>query len=927
MDKRRVKVYKDPTNSGDYVNSTRQFLNKAQMGMQVAPRQQRDITEAVLDELSLDSDLELMAENISREFGMAYEDAMEQIRDVVDGIYSMNPPEDLASDVEIDETPEPIKPSYDYGFNEPSAADDMFYDDVDADFGMEEQQDLPVERNGGTISKKKFVKDTMRKLKKASQGVEQQDTNQGDILDKPIGGRQSLVNNFRRGIKDLGNEYYAKDIYDKTMQLNQEMGSDSFSGDIPMARKGKEQRAADREIRNVNRDWQRMYGDMAVGYMGVPGLPNYLQMISPQVYQTPEVVNPAVTNPAVSPINFNYKKGPWWSGKREWSAQGIPANMLMGMGMNPAYGYMPQSMMYDTRRSYPGEIIRTKTTRPIESKQIGGAVDNPETDQYGNLQRFLYGGNEMPDSPILEYEDNYMSSKDVDDPFMFKDGGLYKYQGQGNSQVNDICTHTNCFPQGNSGQNSNDYNNWLKRKVEKEALVEYNEWMNRNAQGNQNMTSYNANLNDQVYQQILQRKLSGLAGQTNQNTQNNQLRGQTPQLRGQYPTAPSVGQQMRGMFSPFQRNPQTGRNYDFMWASQAGPARTLDGQVFQPTAGVQVPGAAGTQNQMALQGQADPTKAGYYYDYKYEKGPWYKGNKKTLSVTGRWIDPNNPNAGTTPGATSASGATPDAATPNAVTSATSPAIYGPSNQPENSQQMNYSSEEGPFPSRTGLDILSPQQSGIQQPVLEPAPYQDPEDYNRLMEEKQRNQVRNVFGSKPQSYSASEAVGFPKSDVPGMMYGGYNPAETDLYRFQGMADSQVNPENTNAFDPNRPQDFTVDYNLKKARTLNPYSANTMDLLGRGIQEFDSMRNNLYNRDYLASRTTSDNRVPVNYLDYQGGYSGLTQRSVGAPTFTGVVGNAAFVKDGGQIKYQEGGVYDMDEDEIGRILAAGGQIEFI
>jgi|688.fasta_scaffold00587_11 hypothetical protein len=1093
-------------NNNNNTSALGQFLNKAQMGMQMSSGPQRDITDAILDELTLDSDLDFMAENISREFGINYESALEEIKNVVDGMYNMNVEDVSLEDEYFEEEETPIKPTYDYGFDEPSAADDMYYPD---DTGFEDEDDLAIEderalslqRKGGTISKKKFVKDTLRKLKKASEGMEQSESNIGDIRDTPIGGRQSKVNNFRRGIKDLGNEHYAKDIYDKTMQLQQQVSglspmaqegvevnnmnmqetdienpmhhlqaySSALSNifkqpmnqvhgpgyEMPMARKGREQRAADRETRQANKDWQKMFGDIAVGYIGVPGMPNYLQMISPNVMSGQASPEQATQMNVPGPlVNMSFKKGPWWSGKREWTAEGIPAEMFMGMGMgmgrgmgtNYGSGYVPQTTTYDTRRQYPGEVIRSTTTKPVtpgvtpivpastnavvpESNipvvndpvvttpnvtpvinptaeqveavraqiprfdelsdvvkaqlidyhiksgrnpqdiliamnenitqdvlnsmsheelvnyynernkdlsseemapwdyrlndiierftdedtpdytnyypsllqsamekygskfQSGGTVNNPFSDEYGNLQRFVYGGNEMPDSPILEYEDDYMSSKDVDDPFMFKKGGLYKYQGTGNSQVNDICTHTNCFPQGNSGQNSNDYNNWLKRKVEKEALVEYNEWMNRNAQGNQNMTSYNANLNDPVYQQILQRRMAGLTGQPGEPNKNTQLRGQTPQLRGQYPTAPSVGQQIRGMFSPFQRNPQTGRNYDFMWASQAGPARTADGQIFQP--GVNA-------GQPFTQAQMDPTKPGYRYDYKYEKGPWWSG-KRTLSVTGKWIDPTNPNAGTAPSPS----VTPESAVPT----------------------TNTSIEPGATIPEQNITPAQYMQSQLTLPE---------KDFDASWQ----NTIQNTAG--------------PTVDKPYMAFGGYIPEYNDLYRFQGPGDSEVNPENTNAFDPNinnqtasqcsdsekmdpnsmcydpsfRPQDFTATYNLKKARTLDTGNiANIMGAAGVGIQEASRAFDNRYQDQYLRDRTTSDNMAFTNNLDYRGGYSGLTQRSVGAPTFTGVVGNASFVKKGGQIKYKEGGVYDLDQNEIGRILAAGGKIEFI
>ena len=52
-----------------------------------------------------------------------------------------------------------------------------------------------------------------------------------------------------------------------------------------------------------------------------------------------------------------------------------------------------------------------------------------------------------------------------------------------------------------------------------------------------------------------------------------------------------------------------------------------------------------------------------------------------------------------------------------------------------------------------------------------------------------------------------------------------------------------------------------------------------------------------------------------------------QGAGSTGFNSVVGNAASVKKGGQLNYQRGEVYDLTQEEIGRILAAGGQLEFI
>ena len=123
-------------------------------------------------------------------------------------------------------------------------------------------------------------------------------------------------------------------------------------------------------------------------------------------------------------------------------------------------------------------------------------------------------------------------------------------------------------------------------------------------------------------------------------------------------------------------------------------------------------------------------------------------------------------------------------------------------------------------------------------------------------------------------------------------------------------------------------------MKKARTLNTKGiANIMGAAGAGIQGISRTLDNNYQDDYLNSRTTADNREPINQLDFRGGYSGLNQRimskgqGAGSTGFNSVVGNAAFVKRGGQLGYQKGGEYDLTQEEIGRILAAGGQIKFI
>jgi hypothetical protein len=799
--------------------------------------------------------------------------------------------------------------------------------------------------------------------------------------------------------------------------------------------------------------------------------------------------------PAGPNIDFEYKKGPWWSGKREWSAKGIPAEMLMGMGMGSSM--MPGMRGYNTgyynmqeeSYNFPGKIVKkqaqiinsqadpTKSntngvlnnnpaaastntewqkslinpndyelasstyinTRPdykldasgktiysgpnsqeeydavieileqndwdlsvltpeqlavydnvgqivrdsqgneystlegwgspeyeanLEKaynnyqqakelaqftnqlypvKAFGGPVTNPQMDPMGNLQKFVYGGDEMSISPIVEYDNNDIQSKDVDDPFMFRRGGLMKAD---NGFVVDT-------------SKMNPANNQVDPAFQSPVFQQYN----------QNITSGD---NYQAYLDLKNRGIiteaynpakiyaTAPAGQTTTQQQGQQRQQQLyPDGRGgysPYPTAPSLRQQIGNMFSPFKMNPYTGKNYDFMWMSQQGPVTTVDGQPFQMPTG-QVPG---------LTGPPEPGKAGYHYDYKLEKGPWWSG-KKTMTLTGRWIDPNNPNAASNPNA----GGT----TVNDTTNPFFKADEDANKIPDYLQAG--TSDIG------GVEAFERQRSNVK--GLEDESRTAIRAGERAMNRNNRRLMRqdpNAFYEGPaegimseEEYMAKVNANKQAAKAPlptdrfvserdemnpqtNYAFGGYMPAFEPGGQFSGVGpfdpnnagvnqgamgpceEKDIMDPNSPCYNPNynsstlAPQDFSVTYDINKARTLNPDGIlNTKQLAGSAIQSVGRTVNNIYNDDYLNARTFAEEREPVNQLDYRGGYSGLNQRIMskgqgrGSTGFNSVVGNAAFVKRGGQLGYQKGGEYDLTQEEIGRILAAGGQIEFI
>jgi hypothetical protein len=136
------------------------------------------------------------------------------------------------------------------------------------------------------------------------------------------------------------------------------------------------------------------------------------------------------------------------------------------------------------------------------------------------------------------------------------------------------------------------------------------------------------------------------------------------------------------------------------------------------------------------------------------------------------------------------------------------------------------------------------------------------------------------------------------------------------------------------DSNTPQDFTAEYDINKARTLNLTGvANLGAAAGYAAQGIGQTMENIYDENYLNELTGSENRDVLAYTPIRGGVGGLDQRigskgqGRGNTAFKSEVGANAYGKKGGELKYKKGGVYDLTQEEIGKILAAGGQIKFL
>ena len=88
-------------------------------------------------------------------------------------------------------------------------------------------------------------------------------------------------------------------------------------------------------------------------------------------------------------------------------------------------------------KGLPAPADGTQLTFPFA---MGGFVNNPMQDQFGNLQKFIYG-DEVDDimlnalnQPINQYDLDYLDSKDTTDAF-FRHGGLHRFDGTTDSQT------------------------------------------------------------------------------------------------------------------------------------------------------------------------------------------------------------------------------------------------------------------------------------------------------------------------------------------------------------------------------------------------------------------------------------------------------------------------------------------------------------
>lgn len=174
-----------------------------------------------------------------------------------------------------------------------------------------------------------------------------------------------------------------------------------------------------------SREWGNIASDM---FLGTHRDPSQMGGIG---FGDDEPINylmPTGSIAAAEPIAFQFTSG---------------AKGLLGQGAKGALNPGQRLLNPGQKLLNPGQRLLEAPggTQFVMPFAAGGFVNNPMQDQFGNLQKFIYGDQVDDDlleslyqPPINQSDLDYTDSKDVTDAY-FRDGGLYTFDGEDDSQI------------------------------------------------------------------------------------------------------------------------------------------------------------------------------------------------------------------------------------------------------------------------------------------------------------------------------------------------------------------------------------------------------------------------------------------------------------------------------------------------------------
>lgn len=492
--KRKVRIYKDPNGNGGYINKTAQWLRKAQDGTQVGMtpvtagimQQMQSMTPQQMQQQSgqgqeEDVVLQETTQMISR--GMDKEDIKAQLLAKY-GNYEEGTPEYADAEAQIDQYLETVydqlgenareETNENLGMkdideyqaveevpeNEPNYYYDLAEEDS-ADYDMEE--DYGFARYGGVPNKRSYVNKLVRKLRKAAEGDQVEEANTANVRgteDNPTG-TTGNKNMFIAGVKGQAQDHFLKKQAEEMYNNQFGQGMPQPQADMDYAQfGGMRMRRANRKLFGTPftppgvtsskysfgplggvRSAEVQFNPLMMASMfpmmsfpGMGGFSSYSYMTPKKKYTTGRLV----TEKIATIVNNKSTEDVAKATGSDAAKSSEKFDVVVG---NPG-----KKVEFTPRE---GEIIPVKNPRSITNtwsqphpelalQQMGGFISNPGQDQFGNLQKFVYGGDEMDQMfledlyqpPINQSDLNYTNSKDVTDAY-FKHGGLHRYDEGG----------------------------------------------------------------------------------------------------------------------------------------------------------------------------------------------------------------------------------------------------------------------------------------------------------------------------------------------------------------------------------------------------------------------------------------------------------------------------------------------------------------
>lgn len=421
----------------------------------------------------------LLAKYANYEPGTAeYEDAESQVDQYLEGVYDQlgeTARDETNQRLELEDAEEYQDPA-DVAVAEEETNPNYYYDlaqEDSADSDMEEDYDFA--RYGGVPNKRSYINKTIRQLRKAQKGDQVEEANTADVRGTEDNPTAPPGNNnmFVAGVKGQAENHFLKQQAEQMYnnQFGQGMPQPDMQqpqGDMDFAQRGgfRMRRANRRMFGSPNLPFGVTSSKYSFGPLG--GVRSAEVQFNPLMMASMASMFPMMSFPGMggfSSYGYQTPKKKYTTGRLVTEKVATNVNNKSTEDVAKATGSdaAKSSEKFDVVVGDPGkkveftpgegEIVPVKNSRSIANtwsqphpelalQQMGGFISNPTQDQFGNLQKFVYGGDEMNQMfledlyqpPINQSDLDDTDSKDVTDAY-FRYGGLHRYAEGGEDET------------------------------------------------------------------------------------------------------------------------------------------------------------------------------------------------------------------------------------------------------------------------------------------------------------------------------------------------------------------------------------------------------------------------------------------------------------------------------------------------------------